>query len=411
MSAGSDSLRALVLRMLGPAHHIETSEFSHLAEADWQAIGRMTRQHRLGPLLLERDKALGQSWPIPNPIRQSWQVDFRKAAFAALQLERALHGIAATLAREGIEVTALKGAWIAWHAYPHPALRPMRDLDILVPEQQALAARAALLANGYEPIERYTEPPEEALHRRKHLPGIRASNSGVVVEVHSRLTDLTGSPEQDAAADADRDEQLRHRIAGNIGGNPIFYLSPTDTLLHLIVHSAYDHRMNNGPAIFDDIAHILTGHVIDWPRFWARAAKQKWTSGAELLLLLAEQQFGSLPIEWPLAGKANIHEDILSAAALLSLQDHKQRAVVSAMGKVALAADREADRTRFWRRFYAPRHQLAPLLGLKKENPLAYAAYPLWLFKTGQKAFTGLSQQTTRDDTAKYTTLSRWLGA
>jgi hypothetical protein len=411
MSADSDSLRTLLLRLLGPAHHVEARDFVYLDDADWQAIQRMTRQHRLGPLLLEREKALGLAWPVPAAIRQSWRDDFRKAAFAALQLERALHGIAAILARESIEFTALKGAWVAWHAYAHPALRPMRDLDILVPEDRALAARAALLANGYEPIERYTEPPEVALHRRKHLPGIRASDSGVVVEVHSRLTDISGSPEKDAAADADRDEQLAHRIVGNVGGNPIFYLSPTDTLLHLIVHSAYDHRMNNGPAIFDDIAFILGGHAVDWTRFWARAAAQQWQSGAELLLLLSERQFGPLPIGWPSSGRPDIPDDILTAAALLSLQDHKQRAVVSAMGKVAMATDREADRTRFWRRFHAPRHQLAPLLGLKNDNPLAYAAYPLWLFRTGHKAFKGLSQQTTRDDTAKYATLSRWLGA
>jgi hypothetical protein len=410
MNGHGDSLRALVLRMLGTAHQPGPEELFHLEDSDWATIQRMTRQHRLGPLLLERDKALGQVWPIPAAIRQSWQDDFRKAAFAALHMERALHGIASTLAAKAIEVTALKGAWVAWHAYPYPALRPMRDLDILVPEDQALAARDALLSNGYEPMDRYTEPPEEALLRRKHLPGILASDSGVMVEVHSRLTDISGLPDQDAAADADRDEQLRHRMTGNVGGHSIFYLSPTDTLLHLIVHSAYDHRMNNGPAIFNDIAYIIKGHSIDWPRFWQRALKQQWMPGAELLLLLAERQFGDLPITWSMSGRPDIPEDILAATVLLSLQDHKQRAVVSAMGKATLAADGRSSRTRFWRRLRAPRHQLAPLLGVKNENPMAYAAYPLWLFRAGLKAYKGLSQRTTRDDTAKYATLSRWLG-
>jgi hypothetical protein len=410
MSVKADSIRALVLRMLGPAHDVAPEELVTLTDADWSLIQRMVRQHRLGPLLLERDKALEQTWPLPDVVREKWREDYRAATFAALRQERALHGIAATLARENIEVTALKGAWVAWHAYSHPALRPMRDIDILVPEDRALEARAALLADGYISNGRYTESPEEALKLRKHLPGIRSVDGTILIEIHIRLTDISGSPDRDAAADDDRDEQLRHRIIGMFGGHPVHYLSPSDTLLHLIVHSAFDHRMNNGPAIFDDIARILYGHIVDWPRFWMRAAKQQWTSGAELLLLLAERQNGQLPIQWVDGQKPEIPDAILTAASLLSLQDHQQRGVVAAAGKALMASKDRSGRGSLLRRLYAPSHQLAPLLGLKAGHPLAFAAYPIWLVRTGRKTFGGLREQATRDDMVKYAELSRWLG-
>jgi hypothetical protein len=410
MTGSNEQLRTLILTMLAPARQVEDSAFAGITDADWSDFSRICRQHRLGPLLHHRDQKLGQKWPVPLEIREIWRDEHRRAALNALKLERALHGVAETLAKEDIEFIALKGAWLAWNAYPHPALRPMRDLDILVAHEHALRTRKALLANGYTEIARYTEPPEAALDRRKHLPGIRSTESGVVIEIHTRLVDLSGSEEKDAAADADREKQLQHKVTANLRGNPIFYLAPTDTLLHLIVHSVYDHRMNNGPAIFDDIAQLVQTHPVDWTRFWSRAHAQGWTSGCQLLLLLASRQYGALAIVWPDGKPPEIPEKILSSAMLLSLQDHKQRMVVSLMGKATTSMDSGAGAKGVLARLYAPRHQMAPLIGLKADNPLAFLGYPIWLYNAAARATQGLFRRSARDDTAKYAALSRWLG-
>lgn len=406
MNAPIDQLRMLVLDMLAPARGVSADALTALTDEDWQAIRKMTRQHRLGPMLHHRYASEGQSWPLPGHIREQWRDDHGRATFRALQHERALHMLADRLAAENIEFVALKGSWLAWNAFPHPALRPMRDIDILVATDHALNVRTMMLEAGYTQTNPHADPPERALQLKKHLPSI-ISPEGVVLEIHTHLTDHFGSDEEAAIAAADRDEQLQHRISAQAGGNPIFYLSPTDTLLHLIVHSAYDHRLNNGPAIFDDIAFTVKRHAIDWDRFWSRADLRGWKAGSELLLLLAIRQHGELPIDWKDGTAPSVEKSTLSAALLLSLQDHKQRDVISLMGKAAMRGRKSGGRAN---RFVTTRQQLAPLIGLQPSNPLVFLAYPIWLFGRASRAVGGLQSGPARADSAKYAAVSRFLG-
>jgi Uncharacterised nucleotidyltransferase len=405
MNAPIDTLRMLVHDMLAPARTVSADAFARLGDGDWQAIHKMTRQHRLGPMLHHRDKAEGGRWPLPDHIRAQRQDAHRHSTFRALQHERTLHVLAAKLAAENIEFVALKGSWLAWHAYPHPALRPMRDIDILVAAEHALAVRVMMLEAGYTQTNPHADPPERALALKKHLPSI-ISPEGVVLEIHTHLTDHFGSDGEAAIAAADRDEQLLHRTSGQVGGYPIYYLSPTDTLLHLIVHSAYDHRLNNGPAIFDDIAFTLKNHAIDWDRFWSRADLRGWTAGSELLLLIAIRQHGELPICWKDGQMPKVDEDTISAALLLSLQDHKERDLISLMGKAAM---RGRGGGRHTSRFVATRQQLAPLIGVQPGNPLAWLGYPIWLFGRASRAVGGLQSGPARADSVKYAAVSRFL--
>lgn len=396
-----DRLRMHVLDMLAPVRSVDAEDIGALSETDWQAILKMTRQHRLGPMLHYRDRS--EAWQLPDAIRAQWREDHRRATFQALRHERALHSIAARLASENIGFVALKGSWLAWNAYPYPALRPMRDIDILVAPEDALKVRSTMLGAGYAQTDPHAEPPERALQLKKHLPSIR-SPEGVVLEIHTHLTDHFGSEEEAAIAAADRNEQLQRKIAVKMGENPIHYLSPTDTLLHLIVHSAYDHRLNNGPAVFDDIAFTVQSHTIDWPHFWSRADKRGWTAGSELLLMLALRQHGELPVKWRDGHAPEIDSRTLTAALLLSLQDHKQRDVISLMGK---AATRKTDG--YANRFIATRQQLAPIFGMKISNPLVWFAYPIWLFGRASRALSGLQSGPARADSVKYAAVSHFL--
>jgi Uncharacterised nucleotidyltransferase len=405
MSAAIDTLRMLVHDMLAPARDVNADALTALADEDWQAIRKMTRQHRLGPMLHHRDRVEGERWPLPGDIRALWREEHGRATFRALQHERTLHMLAAKLAAADIQFVALKGSWLAWNAYPHPALRPMRDIDILVAAEHALAVRTMMLEAGFVQTNPHADPPERALALKKHLPSI-ISPEGVVLEIHTHLTDHFGSEEEAAIAAADRDEQLLHRISGQVGGHPIYYLSPTDTLLHLVVHSAYDHRLNNGPAIFDDIAFTLKNHAIDWERFWFRAGARGWTAGSELLLLIAIRQHGALPISWKDGQMPKVDEDTISSALQLSLQDHKERDLISLMGKAAM---RGRGASRHASGFVATRHQLAPLIGVQPGNPLAWLGYPIWLFGRASRAVGGLQSGPARADSVKYAAVSRFL--
>lgn len=309
------ALRRSLLALLGQ------SAADRLEPADWQALDRLAALHRLQPLLhAER----GSDEAIPNAIRDGWRAAHRLSAIQALATRAALEECCAVLERAGHQPIALKGAWLARHAYPAPALRPMRDLDIWVPAACVLSAYDVLLECGYV----MAEPPEMALEEvvrlDKHMPAL-LSPRGVVVELHHHLWEPAGrldhaSPSADEAA-------IRSRA--RLDSDGIRTLAPQDTLAHLIVHAAYSHRLDCGPLLLTDIDFLLRSAPIDWPRFWAEADAGNWQSGARLVLELVQHWRPGAGIE--LAGEP-APADLLGMAPDLLLQelDTRQSAQLAA---------------------------------------------------------------------------------
>lgn len=309
------ALRRSLLALLG------TGTVPKLDGADWQALDRLAALHRLQPMLhAER----GQDPAIPHAIRDSWRAAHRLSAIQALATRAALEECHDVLEQAGYQPVALKGAWLAYHAYPDPALRPMRDVDLWVPGESILSAYEALLDCGYVEL----APPEMAradiVRLDKHMPPL-LSPRGVAIELHHRLWEPHGrldhaSPRADEAA-------IRARSL--VGSDGIRTPHPQDTLAHLIVHAVYSHRLDCGPLLLSDIDFLLRAEPIDWPRFWAEAEAGRWQSGARLVLELVRQWRPDATIE---PGGDPAPNDLFAAGPDLLLQelDTRQSAQLAA---------------------------------------------------------------------------------
>ena len=271
------ALRRCLLALVGNL----PEDLSQRSAQDWQAIDRLAALHRLQPLL---HFAHADNTAIPSAIRAGWRTSHRAAAMQALASRAALEDCCLLLDNAGHQPIALKGAWLGTHAYPDPALRPMRDLDIWVPVEGVLGAYQVLLEHGYAPF----EPPEMTLvdivRLDKHMPPLR-SPRGIAIELHHRLWEPEGrldhpSPTADEAA-------IRARSQTDADG--IRMLDPQDTLAHLIVHAVYSHRLDCGPLLLSDIDFLLRRAPSDWPRFWAEARAGNWQQGARLVLELVQR--------------------------------------------------------------------------------------------------------------------------
>lgn len=278
-------LRRFLLSLIGPQPDAPLAP--QLDAGDWQRVSAMAAQHRIQPFLHAR--LLREELPVPASIREQWRAAHRASGIRALAQRKALLDGSALLQAAGIRAVALKGAWAAWHAYPAPAERPMRDLDLLVAEDEALAAFALLLEHGYRQEEASPRTPAQSLAHDKHLPPLLAC-SGVRLELHMRLWERSEAigwpmPEDETAAMLARAEAS--------GDDPICYLNAEDRLAHCIIHGAYSNRLNGGPLTLLDIAGLVRLGGIDWPRFWQRADRNKgqgsWARGAELLFHLADR--------------------------------------------------------------------------------------------------------------------------
>lgn len=290
----------------------EVPELERLSDHDWDRLNRSAAQHRLRPLLHVRH---GDEHVIPPDIRADWQDAHRLAALEAMQIRHELGQCTRLLADAGIASIALKGAWLAAHAYPAPALRPMRDIDLLVAREQVLEAYAELRSAGYDEFESPEMSLEDTLRLDKHLPPLVAPH-GTVVELHHRLWEPDGrldhaSPAHSSAMPADT---VRDK-------DGIAYLIPSDTLAHLIVHAVYSHRLDCGPLLLPDIDYLLQAAPIDWSAFWSRANREGWRSGARLVLELVAVYRTEALIDFTSDAGPPAPRELIEAAPDLLLQD------------------------------------------------------------------------------------------
>lgn len=175
--------------------------------------------------------------------------------------------ILAACAGQNIPVMVLKGAVLAPLAYPHPALRPMNDIDLLFQPDDVLRVGALLEGLGYRG--KYKDA-RQGPGITKHLATYRRDNAN----------GATPNPYLSAAADRTVEPHVsleeswfglkvditpgvwQRAVAITLHGQPASRLSASDMLLHLAVHATFHVIM--GASVFVQLYDI--GRVIQsWP--------------------------------------------------------------------------------------------------------------------------------------------------
>ena len=284
--AGAD-IATLLTRLAG-GPQLSPDELARLGGDEWEAVAERAAEHRLGPLLHH----LWRGDPaIPDPVMAGWAASHRDAALEALAMRHQLVSLASTLASAGLPAIALKGAWLAWHAYPAPALRPLRDIDLLMRPDDALAARECLLAQGWVEAQTVALPPREWLARFKHLPEL-VSPDGLWLDLHARLwDDGSGLPPPPTF------DFLWDRTIADPGVPWLRFPAQEDMLMHLAVHAAA-HRFDGGPLMLADIGGLVSAHPFDWTAVHTRAEGEGWAKPLALILA-ATRHWGRGPWHGP----------------------------------------------------------------------------------------------------------------
>jgi len=306
-------LRRVLLDLLGT---VRDPEFETLTAENWADLAAMAELHRLGPLLHKR---CVEAQAIPAQHRSAWQENYRAARLTAMALDADLRDCVALLEAGGFAPVALKGAFLARHAYPDPALRPMRDLDLLLPKDEVLAAYSLLLASGYSQLDAAKIPLEQVIRLEQHMPALQMPR-GSVLELHMRVSELAGRLEY--ATPAGNEAAL---IARAVCVDGLRFPDPTDMLAHLVTHAVYGHRFDCGPLLLSDVHWLIAGHRIDWSRFWAEARSGEWERGASLVIALVRDYHSVAAVpahgDEPPAPRAAI----LDLARDLLLQDYQAK--------------------------------------------------------------------------------------
>ncbi len=319
MSVARDDLRRLAIDLIAPLRTPDAATLAAMGADDWRALSEIARQHRILPLIHARLRDEGAQWPVPPSLRDAAAEAYRTASFRSIRAQRALLQAVQTLGDKGITVVALKGAYLAFHAYADAGLRPLRDIDLLVPQDRAIEGWHLLLAGDIIPNVDEIGDVADYLKVKHQLPALWCPVNEVTIELHHRAFHGSGRDPDVTDDPGFADAMVRREV----GGIEVTYMGSEHLLLHLIVHSAHDHRFDNGPGIFADVAALLATHRIDWVRFWVLAVRYDAWRAAVLVLRMADRLWGAAGIDWgEWAEEARALPDaIIDLTAQLSLRD------------------------------------------------------------------------------------------
>lgn len=275
--------RDLLLRLVCGGRHHEVGEQSNcLGESDWDWIAERAQQYRLFPLL--------HAWfedheieTAPAALQEQCKAAVRLESFQALQKQQALLQISELFGRSEIQYAALKGVPLALQYYSAAALRPMRDIDVLVSPKQALSAYELLKQHGFTKL---PSKMEHGLEQGHHLP-LLLSPDGVGIEIHH-----TVGPRSWAGAVILAKRLLANAYETEWQGCKVWLVDPTDNLLHLTAHASLQHLFDNGPIVLADLHALFASGDIDW-LVLEREARALGLAPALSLLLKLLERYGS----------------------------------------------------------------------------------------------------------------------
>lgn len=175
----------------------------------------------------------------------------------------------ATLEATGVQTMVLKGGAVMALHYHDFAIRPMNDVDILVPTREARRAVDTLRGAGWSPLLRAGESVASMIAVLHAAPFTNGKGGGIDLHWHA----LEESCWPGAA-----DDFWRASRPLQIEGADTRAQCPTDLLLHVCVHGSRGQPERVLHWIPDALAILADGSAaIDWDRLVAQARRRRLT--------------------------------------------------------------------------------------------------------------------------------------
>jgi hypothetical protein len=236
-------------------------------------------EHRIAPLLWRafgaagaRDK-LGSKRAVLCSMADTFRME------AVLLIPRAVALAVQPLTEAGLEPVVFKGPAVAAR-YPEPGLRPMEDIDLLLPRRDHQRALATLAAAGWRVVRPGGADRYDTVLVHREVPSLS-------LELHYGLE---GRSQRVTALDPEALWERRQPIA--CAGTPAFGLPLTDELVVLAAHAGKPHHGFVRLAWIADLAMIVgdaaeRGTPVDWERVRALAAESRCLTVVAAALALA----------------------------------------------------------------------------------------------------------------------------
>ena len=233
----NSSAERLTLQLIRDAFPWDGSnnDKSQISPVDWPLIAHSAEENALAPLLYASLKKRGRENEPPANVTEDLRTAYLRTNTANWLAFQELGSLLNIFEREQIPVVLLKGCALATTLYPEFDLRPMSDIDLLIPHSTLDHVQALLIQQGYTPPlelgsgygQRFSS--YQAFHRNGNRPAH--------VEVHWHLFK---SPYY---CDRIPINWFWNRTSEiDMGGTRARAFTPEAQLLHLSAHYALHHR-------------------------------------------------------------------------------------------------------------------------------------------------------------------------
>ncbi|MCG8457570.1 MAG: nucleotidyltransferase family protein [Holophagales bacterium] len=279
---------------LGPAGRHEVARLV-AGGLDWAEVVRLARWRRLAPLL---GRHLASVRGVPaQPLRvleQDRESTFERYRAMSWELGKILLAARSV----GLPIVVLKGAALAERLYPDPSLRPMADLDLLVPEAELGRAEQLVAELGY----RCTKAPETRrfqAHHHRHLAERRERHGRARLELHRHVV------RPSSVLSFDIDLFWSRSVETALAGEPALVLCPADQALHLVLNLFQDTRQRYPSAgalgKLMELQALLARFGADDLATFERAVRSTHLSRVVSWILWAGERLTGTPLPPPLA--------------------------------------------------------------------------------------------------------------
>ncbi len=267
-----------------------------IQEKHWEEIIRLSLDHGLGGMLLWSLREM--DWKFGDQVNWQPLVDIaRKTGRHNLLLEKARWQCSTLFDRNQIPAIWLKGISLAQTHYPKSHLRPMVDLDVLIPHSQLAAARDTLIKSGYQQAEEDFYELGGLTELARHHEGLLDKSGNVKLDLHFRLLIPTMV---NSLNNGSINWFWTQTTELSKDGPSFLTLKPEANLLYLCAHAFLQDE-----GEFLDLLHLfdlhllLTKSTIDWNLVVKQAEIFNWTDAIHKALIILPDIFGTfLPSEF-----------------------------------------------------------------------------------------------------------------
>jgi len=251
----------------------------------WERLILLSERHKLLPMLYKNIRAESVNLPIeiPSILKEKFIIQTQHVLKLATEGIR----ISNILNREGIRSILLKGPFLSQQIYSNDALRPSRDIDILILPDNIERVNEILRNEGYKrvyPDFELSKKQKIFYQHYKNQYAYRNPHNGCLIEIHWRLfsqKNLFPTPTEQIFAE---------RRELNMAGSPIHVLSKKHCFEYLCLHGSLHQWFRL--LWLRDIAQLLDDKEKCFDELFINAKKNGNQAPVEQAIILSNLFFG-----------------------------------------------------------------------------------------------------------------------